>query len=437
MFNRYKTRKSMKKITLMALACAMFMGSAAANAQEVTYVEDPAQGYTFNKFQDNWFVEGLGGAGVMMSTYDKHAKFGDRVGYKGNLVVGKWFSPLLGVRVGGEFNQMIGITNKRGMGYRPWNKTVGTADGMELKPSKFNNIGGFADVMFNATNWICGYKADRFYNAIFFAGVGYGASKLNDDCRVDDGQEGFFKTHNQEFLMPLGLVNRFRLCDAWSINLELRDLVVRNAFSNYGDNVNGDAKSQFGAANILSLTAGVTYRFKNRGFNAYEPIDKSLYDNRIASLERDLQSEKDQNAEYQKQLERYKKALDEETRAKNEALARAAKNNPVMANDDVTLSIFFPLGSAKISDKNQINIQYMADVIKASNSDKVYTITGYADKATGTESRNLALSQERAEAVCKALVAAGVDSKKVKVDYKGCSVQPFEKDYLNRVAIIK
>ena len=68
----------MKKITLLALACAMFMVPTVASAQEVTYVEDPAQGLIFNKFQDNWFVEGLGGAGVMMSAYDKHAKFGDR-----------------------------------------------------------------------------------------------------------------------------------------------------------------------------------------------------------------------------------------------------------------------------------------------------------------------------------------------------------------------
>ena len=91
----------MKKITLLAFACAMLMAPAAVNAQEVTYVEDPAQGYLFNRMQDNWFVEAEGGAGVMMSKYDKHAKFGDRIGLKGNLAVGKWFSPLWGARFGG------------------------------------------------------------------------------------------------------------------------------------------------------------------------------------------------------------------------------------------------------------------------------------------------------------------------------------------------
>ena len=112
----------MKKITLMALACAMFMAPAVANAQEVPYVEDPAQGYTFNRFQDNWFIGAMGGAGIMMSQLDKGVDFGDRIGWKGNFVVGKWFSPIVGLRVLGEFNQMKGATNNYyscAMGLRP------------------------------------------------------------------------------------------------------------------------------------------------------------------------------------------------------------------------------------------------------------------------------------------------------------------------------
>ena len=91
----------MKKITLLAFACAMFFAPAAVNAQEVTYVEDPAQGYIFNRFQDNWFIEAEGGAGVMLSTWDRVGKFKDRIGWKANLAVGKWFSPIIGLRIGG------------------------------------------------------------------------------------------------------------------------------------------------------------------------------------------------------------------------------------------------------------------------------------------------------------------------------------------------
>ena len=166
----------------------------------------------------------------------------------------------------------------------------------------------------------------------------------------------------------------------------------------------------------------------------------SLYDNRISALEKDLQNANEQNAEYQKQnaeyqkqIERYKQQLSDKEKELQEALRKAAKNS--LDLDDVTLSVFFTIGSAEISEKNTINIKYMADVIKA--SDKTYTITGYADATTGSEAFNMDLSQQRAEAVYNALIDAGVDSSKLKVDYKGCTIQPFDKDYLNRVAIIK
>ena len=59
----------MKKIALIAALCAMMVPS--LNAQEVTYVEDPAQGYLLNNFKDNWFIQAEAGAGVLMSPNDK------------------------------------------------------------------------------------------------------------------------------------------------------------------------------------------------------------------------------------------------------------------------------------------------------------------------------------------------------------------------------
>ena len=57
----------------------MLAGTAVAqNAQEVTYVEDPAQGYLFNKFSDNWFIQGEGGVSVGFTDDDSHRPFGDR-----------------------------------------------------------------------------------------------------------------------------------------------------------------------------------------------------------------------------------------------------------------------------------------------------------------------------------------------------------------------
>lgn len=371
-----------------------------------------------NKFTDNWELSA--GAGVQtfynMTDGDLNPQgFGKDLTLAVDAALGKWITPIVGFRLG-----FAGLN---------WTNYVadGSDDGIENKIKYFDV---HADVMLNLTNWVCHYKADRFYNLIFFAGVGYGQSWIDEQ----NGVEADDPDHNNEWLVPVGFINRFRLCDRWTFNIELRDQIVRNGFDN-GQNVPGYlGNSDF--SSILSATAGFTWKFSHKNdFNKYEPIDKSLYDNRISSLEKDLQAAQDQNAEYQKQIERYKQQLNDKERQLQEALKNAAKGNPAMSNDDVTLSIFFPIGSSEISDKNEINIKYMADVIKASN--KNYTITGYADAKTGSEARNNELSQQRAEAVYNALVNAGVDKSKLTVDYKGCSVQPFDKDYLNRVAIIK
>ena len=117
----------MKKITLIALFCALFTVPS-LKAQEVTYVEDPAQGYTFNKFQDNWFISAEGGATVLFSTKDSKLDFGKRIMPAFNLSIGKWFSPIIGVRFSADAKKLKGLT-LNGMGIDPENPTDGAKEG--------------------------------------------------------------------------------------------------------------------------------------------------------------------------------------------------------------------------------------------------------------------------------------------------------------------
>ena len=156
----------MKKITLLACACALFLAPV-VNAQEVQYVEDPAQGYIFNRMQDNWFVQATGGVGVLMSYKDANMKLGKRfLAPKANLFIGKWFSPLLGVRIGGHFEQMKGaVAHDRypsAIGVRTDMGDQMKDDARDVFGQKFNRIGVTGDVLFNVTNWLCGYKPGRF-----------------------------------------------------------------------------------------------------------------------------------------------------------------------------------------------------------------------------------------------------------------------------------
>ena len=67
------------------------------------------------------------------------------------------------------------------------------------------NIANFhADVMLNLTNMFCGYKEDRLYSFIPYAGAGW----VHSWTKPTDDNIGF----------NLGLINRFRLSSALDFN---------------------------------------------------------------------------------------------------------------------------------------------------------------------------------------------------------------------------
>ena len=51
----------MKRIVLIAMLFVAYLVPSTSIAQEVTYVEDPSQGYLFNRMRDNWFIDAEGG----------------------------------------------------------------------------------------------------------------------------------------------------------------------------------------------------------------------------------------------------------------------------------------------------------------------------------------------------------------------------------------
>lgn len=81
-------------------------------------------------------------------------------------------------------------------------------------------------------------------------------------------------------------------------------------------------------------------------------------------------------------------------------------------------------------------IKKVAELMKTSD-DATFTVTGYADKGTGTAKLNRMYAQKRAEDVAKKLVEEhGLDASRLKTDSKGDTVQPFEENDKNRCVII-
>ena len=261
------------------------------------------------------------------------------------------------------------------------------------------NIANFhGDVMLNLTNMFCGYKEDRLYSFIPYVGAGW----VHSWTKPTDDNIGF----------NLGLINRFRLSSALDFNVEMRSLFMKNTLA-------GENKEA-----MLGLTVGVTYKFKKRGWNAV-PTVPMVPESQLNDMRDRVNALKGEN-------ESLKRDLVEARNKKPEVIVKKE------AGFVPRLVVVFNIGKSNISKREYMNIEAMAKGIKE-NPGKVFTITGYADKGTGSAEYNMKLSKKRAEAVRDLMVNEfGVPASQLKVDYKGGVGNMFYDDAkLSRVAIVE
>ena len=390
MFNRYiKKRKSMKKITLLAFAFAMLLGTAVASAQEVTYVEDPAQGYLFNSMKDNWFVQGEGGVGVMMSKWDAKAKFGHRLGAKANLFFGKWFSPLLGFRIGGEYNQMKGLTaNKNAIGYRTWPVREYNVK-HNLANQEFNNFGVAGDLLFNLTNWLCGYKPGRFYNGVLYAGasIHWVVERENHN-----GKWKYAGGHgpSRNLSLRAGLLNYFALGKKVDLLLDLR-------FDLLQEHVDGAGTGSKTWIEYPGVLLGLNYKFGKSEWNA--PVTAVCPTYKYTDAEGDalvarLAAANAKIADLEAQL---RKCLEDKP---------APGPGPAPQVDAPLATIYYPINRTEILGVQKNVVEAVAEVMAAENND--YLLTGWADNYTGNDKINTRLRKGRVAGVKDALVKKGI-----------------------------
>ena len=365
----------MKKIALIAALCAMMVPS--LNAQEVTYVEDPAQGYLLNNFKDNWFIQAEAGAGVLMSPNDKKVdSFGDRIGYSFQLSVGKWFSPVVGIRGGADAylgkGAALGLTND--IGVRPDLDIAG-----DLYGQKVWQFGPTFDVLVNLTNWWMGYKPGRVYNGIFYVGaaVNFTCAK---DLENNDWSFEYADSHNLS--IRTGLLNKFAVSKRVDILLDLRCDLVQEHFDT-------EKTRNLYATALL----GLGYNFGKTEWKA--PVTAVCPTWKYTDAEGDalaarLQAAEAKIADLEKQL--------------RDCLNRKPE---VIEKDDAPLAtIYYPIGKSTITGVNTKIVNAVAEVMK--QSDKNYVLTGWADNYTGTDKINAKLRKDRVNGVKKALVRKGV-----------------------------
>ena len=391
----------MKKI-LMLLAFAGVASAASAQQAEVTefeviQVQDKYQVIT-NPFWDNWFFSLGGGAEAMFGDRDWAGKFRDRISPTFNVAVGKWFTPGLGLRLQYSGVQARGWAKDQTDAYVKSDKQ----DNGYFK-QKFNYMNLHGDVMFNLNALFGGYNQHRVYEIIPYLGAGF--------------THNYSKPRVNAFAVNAGIINRFRISNAVDINIEIAGMAAEDKFD-------GELGGKHGFDGVVSLTAGLTYRFPARGFA--RPMPQLISEIELANMRRQMNEMAAANMSLQQALADAQQPVEVE---EAQVVVEDANIAP--------RTVFFTIGSSELTPREEMNLSYLAAKMKEF-PDTQYTVYGYADSATGTPAFNQTLSQKRAQNVVDLLVKKyGIDASRLKVDAAG-GVDKFGKPiYLNRVVLVE
>lgn len=383
----------MKKIFLTFMLAA-FAASAWA---EGTPKKPSFSGFVSNGFWDNWEISaGLGG-GTAFSNSGNLGSWSDRFGFEGNFSLTKWLHPVVGVRgqlQGGWFNNVDADLGKMSWPY----------------------LFAHADLMINASNWIGGYREDRAWYGVPFVGFGYMASNFTDSSQSDN-QSGT----NQEFAVTAGLLNKFRLSPSFDFNIELKGLI---------------AKSEICPASVsgaylfgFTATAGITYRFNQRGWErgvpGYTAEDIRAFQDAVASGNAALEAAQAENDRLNDELTAAQRATKAAEQAAAEAQAKAAAEarKASTSSSCPTSIILYDYSMSKLTAKDKTRLELTAELIKNGPKDRVYTIQGHADQQTGTPAGNRRVAENRAKNVYDYLVnKCGVNPKQL--TYEGLGNEP-------------
>lgn len=397
----------MKKTIVMLLIASAPLMTMAQQTTDITVVEKNTgwSGYVTNRFWDNWFISIGAGGQVYFGQNDAQGSFGKRIAPAFDFSVGKWIVPTIGLRAQVNGFKLKAFTYDANNMY-----ATGSPNKDGLYKQNWNQFNVHGDVLLNLSNWIGGYRPDRFYEAVPYLGFGIMHAYTNGS--------------NNVFTANAGLINKMRLSDAFDLNVEVRGAVFEKKFAGEpgGKRANG----------ILTVTAGFSYKFNQRHFKRSEAPVVMAEDFALAATTQQLQQTQAQLAAQQNQNQQLQAQVSQLQAEVKKAAAATVKQIEVAPR-----AIFFTINKANLTPKDEINLKFVADQMKQ-NPNKQYTVVGYADKATGTPAFNMQLSQKRAENVFNLLTKKfGVNPKQLKIEAKGGVDNLFDGNSLNRVAIIE
>lgn len=393
------------KTKLMLLSLALASCAVTASAQS-----------TREKFSsnggDNIFVSATGGVSTIYAG-ENEGGFG-KVAPHVTVSLGKWFNPVIGLRLQAGAWKSNYDTNYANGTY--------TANGLNENAQQFDKTTGVVrfDALYNLSNAIAGYNPNRVFTLSAFAGPGLSIAKTaigqidfntanNTYQRVTVGKE---KTR-AHINGSVGLLGKFNVTRSLDIDLEAR-AEVADSYLSY--------KSTASSVGALYFGAGLTYTFGGKNFvPVNQKVDNSALNDEINRLRNDLAKAQADLNDCRNALANVKPEVREVEKIVESAAPRA---------------IFFQLGSARLDDYGKVNIQLAAKAMK-DNTNIKYRVIGYADKATGSAAGNKRLTDKRAQVVYDALIAQGVSESQIEMVSEGGTDNMFGANKLNRVVLIE
>ncbi len=376
------------KIKKIFMSCLLLAGVMTASAQE----QYPKTVYDHNPY---WYVQVQGGAQYTLGEID----FKDLISPNVQVALGRQFTSVFGARLAANAWQ-----SKAGLGDNKW-KWMYVAPGIDLT--------------FNLSNLFCGFNPNRVFNFSAFIG---GGANIGWDNKKDDILNVYTTTYANAYAAGLisenvdyvwdgtkvrafgraGIAADFRLSDAVSLGLELN---ANTLSDRYNSKKAGNWDWYFNALAGLKINLGKTYT--TRTIEAPKVPEKVIE----KVIERVVEKPVPQQA------------VVEPTRA-------VAQKKEQFRRD-----VFFTIGRTNISKTEMTKVKEVADYLQA-NPNATVEVTGYADRGTGNPTINERLSKQRAQTVFNTLTRTyKINKDRIKVDYKGDTIQPFAKDIENRVAI--
>lgn len=370
------------KLNKVILSGVVALSCVSASAQEADK--------TVNVFTPHWYAQAqIGGQYTL-----------------GEIGFGKLLSPNVQVGVGYNFNQVVGAR----FSLNTWQSKAGQNVAGNVYKWKWNYVAPMVDATFNLTNLFCEFNPDRLVEVGVFGGIGANIAWGNDEAadaqkailagagknlaEVQAPLENLWDGTKTRFVARVGANVDFRVSDRVKLGVELS---ANTLSDKYNSKKAGNPDWYFNALVGVKVALGETHTTKV--IPAPKPVEKII-----------------------------------ERIIEKPAPAPAPKVESKVVEENFRRDIFFPIGNTNIAKSQTTKIAEIVEYMKE-NPDAKITLTGYADKGTGSAAFNDKIAARRAQTVYNTLAAKGVAKSRMIKESKGCRVQPFEENDMNRVTI--